>query len=140
VADVGPQSVELSAGELEVGEQQSFDPFHMLGGEAQPGPDCLFFNAFDAMDSCQAVAFSQQGQTFQDRVLGMMPTIEDRADSFDKSFAACPTLIALSAGLGSSKEADVTAINLAILATMRIPAKGAGMHQPCWFLHKSSAC
>jgi hypothetical protein len=96
-------------------------------------------NAFDAMDSCQAIAFSQQGQTFQDRVLRMMPTIEDCADSFDKGFAACPTVIALGASLGPSKEADVATTNLAVLATMRIPAKGAGMHQPCWFLHEPSA-
>jgi hypothetical protein len=92
------------------------------------------------MNGCQAIAFSQQGETFQDRILGMMPTIEDGADSFDKGFAACSALIALSSGLGPAKPADVATLDLTIIGTTRIPAKRAGMYQTYWFHHCSSAC
>src|SRR4051794_19711933 len=91
------------------------------------------------MNDCQAIPFGQQGQTFQDRILGMMPTIEDGADGFDKGTPACPALIPLSSGLGPSKPADVATPDLTIFGTTRIPAKRAGMHEVCLFHSCSSA-
>jgi len=49
----------LGTRQVEIGQQQGFDPFHMIGGDAQPVRDRLFFDAFHAMDGGQAIAFGQ---------------------------------------------------------------------------------
>jgi hypothetical protein len=120
---------------MEVREQERFNPFDLISRDPQPVHDRLFFDAFHAMNGGQAIAFRQQGQTFQDGILGMMPTIEDGPDRFNKGFATCATLIALGSGLGTPKPTDIAVIHLAVGSTARIPAEGAGMHQLCMVHH-----
>jgi hypothetical protein len=59
VADIGPHSVELGTGQVEISEQQRFDPFYMIGRDAQPVHDRLFFDAFHAMNGRQTATFGQ---------------------------------------------------------------------------------
>lgn len=66
VSDIGPHSVELSAPQTIVRQQNDFNAFHVLGSQAQLGQDGFFFHALAPTDSSQAVAFGQQGQTFND--------------------------------------------------------------------------
>ncbi len=114
MSDIGPHRVELCAGQVKVGEQQRLDPFNVIGRNPEPVHDCFFFDAFHAMNGGQAIPLCQQSQAFQDGVLGVMPPIEDRSDRFDKGFATCATLIALGAGLGAPKPADIAVIHLSM--------------------------
>src|SRR5437773_490634 len=91
------------------------------------------------MDGSQAVAFGEQGQTFNDRLLGVVAAIEHGSNRFDKGAVTGATLIALGAGLGMAKPADVTLIHLSIISTARIPAERAGMHEGGLFHHRSSS-
>jgi hypothetical protein len=133
VADIGPQRVELGTGELEVREQECFDPFDMIGRDPQPVHNRFFFDAFHTVNGGQTIPFGQQGQAFQDGVLGVMPTIEDGSDRFNKGAATCATLMALGAGLCAAKPTDVAAIHETIIGTIRIPAKRAGMYETALF-------
>src|SRR6266487_1949178 len=92
------------------------------------------------MNSGQAIAFGQQGQTFQDRRLRVMPTIEDGPDRFDKGAVTGATLIALGPSLRATKPADVALIDFTIISTVWIPAECAGMHKICLFHCRPSAC
>jgi len=92
------------------------------------------------MDGGQAVAFGQQGQTFNDHLLAVVPAIEDGSDRFDKGAITGATLIALGTGLGSAKPADVAAIHLPIISTARIPAERAGMRKGWSFHDRPSPC
>jgi hypothetical protein len=123
-----------------VREQDRFNAFHVLGGQAEPGQDGFFFHPLDPMDGSQAVAFGQQGQTFNDRLLGVVPAIEHGSDRFDKGAMTGTTLIALGAGLGSAKPTDVAEIQLPIISTVWIPAERAGMYKSCLFHHRPSTC
>ena len=95
MADIRPQRVELGTGEVEVREQECFDPFNMIGRDPEPVHHRFFFDAFHTVNGGQTIAFRQQGQAFQDGALGVMPTTEDRADRFNKGGATYATLIAL---------------------------------------------
>jgi hypothetical protein len=123
---------------VEIREQERFNPFDVISRDPQPVHDRLFFDAFHAMNSGQAIAFRQQGQTFQDGILGMMPAIEHGSNRFDKGAVAGVTLIALRARLGSAKPANVAKRHLPIIRTARIPAERAGMHEGCLFHYRPS--
>lgn len=92
------------------------------------------------MDGGQAIAFGQQGQTFNDQFLGVVLAIEDGSDRFDKDAGTGTTLVALGTCLNSTKPMDVAAINLPLIRTFRIPTERAGMHEQCLFYHLPCAC
>ena len=139
MADIGPHGVALGAGETIVCQQDGFNSFDVLGGPAQPGHDGFFFHALDPMDGGQAVPFGQQSQTFNDRLLGVVAAIEHGSDRFDKGTVTGATLLALGAGVGSAKPAEVALIHLSIISTARIPAECAWMHEGGVFHHRPSS-
>ena len=73
------------------------------------------------------------------KLLAVVPAIEDGPDRFDKGAVTSATLIALGAGLGPAKPAHVAEIQLPIIATARIPAERAGMHERGLFHHYPSS-
>ncbi len=139
MADIRPHGIELGAGETIVRQQDSFNSFDVLGGQAQPGHEGFFFHSLDSVDGSQAIAFGEQSQTFNDRLLGVMPAIEHGSDRFDKGAVTGATLIALGAGLGMAKPADVALIHLPIIITAWIPAECAGMHESGLFHYRPSS-
>jgi hypothetical protein len=129
----------LGAGETIVRQQDGFNAFDVLGGLAARGHEGFFFHPLDSVDGSQAVPFGEQRQTFNDRLLGVMPAIEHGSDRFDKGAVTGATLIALGAGLGMAKPADVAVSDLPIISTARIPAERAGMHEGGLFHYRPSS-
>src|SRR5207247_11040192 len=89
---------------------------------ARRSQDGFFFHALDPMDGGQAVAFGQQGQTFNDRLLGVVPAIEHGSDRLDKGAVTSATLIAMGTYLGYATPTAVRELDLTIIDTVWIPA------------------
>jgi hypothetical protein len=93
----------LNAKRLVVRQQNAFDVLRVSGGFVYPGLGGLFFDAFDPMDSGEAIAFGDHRQTLRDSLLGMAQAIEESAPGRREHLLADFALEARNALLGLSE-------------------------------------
>ena len=89
----------------------------------QPLTDRLFFDAFDAVNGCQAIAVSQHRQTLQNGFLRVMAAVKDRSFRFSIRVFAGFALVALHAFVRPTEFAYVPVTNLRIVRTLCIPTE-----------------
>jgi hypothetical protein len=89
-----------------------------------PSGGGLFLDAFDPIDSNQAIAFSHQSQAFRDRLRGMAQTIEKGALGGGEHFLTGFALKAGNAFSGLPELRQVACIDFAIIRTLLVPTEG----------------
>lgn len=60
-------------------EQHFFELLHLWRDLREPGSDCFFLDAFDAMDGGERISFGQQREALDDRLLVVLFAVENRA-------------------------------------------------------------
>src|SRR5262249_1007900 len=122
VEDVSPEGIELRTTQLVIAHQHFFNLFAVRGGLREPGCDSLFLDAFDAMERGQRIAFGEQRQAFEDRLLVVLLAVEDRPASFSKDSCAGCALPSLTPLACESELAQIASVGTTIIGAFLVPA------------------
>jgi hypothetical protein len=108
VADIGPQAVQLTAGNPVIHHQDGFQLTDLRRRFPQPVENRAFLVARGAAHTADPIAFGQLGQRFDNFGCGCLASIKQRPFRRRESVAAGPTLIALLPIVSTSKLDDVS--------------------------------
>jgi len=95
VADIGPQAVQLTAGNPVIRHQTGFQLTDLRRRFPQPVENRVFLVACGAAYTADPIAFGQLGQRFDNFVRGCLAPIKHRPFRRREGVATGPTLIAL---------------------------------------------
>ncbi|MEZ4711890.1 MAG: hypothetical protein R3A44_32190 [Caldilineaceae bacterium] len=107
VAHMGPETIELTATQAIVGQQDVFDGFGMQTGSSEPRQDRVFLEALHPTDTANAHPLGDQRQAFDDFLLWRPPAVKERARCLTEGLPAACTLVALTTLPAAAKLDDI---------------------------------